>query len=189
LAAYTAIYDACALYPAPLRDLLMHLARTDLFRAKWTDAIHEEWIRSVLANRPELVREQLERTRALMNAHVRDCLVTDYESLIPGLALPDPDDRHVLAAAIRGRADVIVTYNLADFPADYLGRYGIEAQHPDEFITHLLSLDEASVIRAVKRLREGLRRPPVSAEDYLATLEHQSLPVTVAWLRPFVDVI
>jgi len=92
---FTAILDACVLHPAPLRDLLMHLALTDLFRAKWTDAIHEEWIRSVLENRLDLTREQLERTRQLMNAHVRDCLVTNYEDLIPVLTLPDPDDRHV----------------------------------------------------------------------------------------------
>jgi hypothetical protein len=74
----------------------MHLALTDLFHAKWTDAIHDEWTQSVLSARPDLTREQLERTRSLMNAHVRDCLVTDYEHLIPSLTLPDPDDRHVL---------------------------------------------------------------------------------------------
>jgi len=118
------------LYPAPLRDLLMHLALTDLIRAKWTEAIHEEWIRSVLANRPDLTREKLERTRQLMNAHVRDCLVADYEDLIPLLTLPDADDRHVLAAAIRSNADVIVTFNLGDFPPEALTKWGIEAQHP-----------------------------------------------------------
>ena len=99
----------------------MHLALTDLFRAKWTDDIHEEWMRSVLKNRPDLRREQLERTRDLMNAHVRDCLVTGYEDLIDSLALPDPDDRHVLAAAIRAGAEVIVTFNLKDFPPNALG--------------------------------------------------------------------
>ena len=94
------LYDACVLYPAPLRDLLMHLATRALFSAKWTDAIHDEWISSVLKDRSDLTKEQLERTRRLMNGHVRDCLVTGYESLIPSLALPDPEDRHVLAAAI-----------------------------------------------------------------------------------------
>src|SRR5207244_188431 len=109
-----------------------HLALTDLFGVKWTDQIHEEWIRSVLANRPDLTREQLNRTRDLMNRHVRDCLVTGYDGLIPCLTLPDPDDRHVLAAEIRGRADVIVTFNLGDFPAAVLAGYRIDAQHPDE---------------------------------------------------------
>src|SRR5947209_7691586 len=158
----TVLYDACVLYPAPLRDLLMHLALTDLFRAKWTDAIHDEWIRSVLERRPDLKREQLERTRSLMNAHVRDCLVTSYEDLIPSLNLPDPEDRHVLAAAIRSRTDVIVTFNLGDFPAETLARYGIEAQHPDDFITHLLDLAPGTVCAAVKRHRESLRNPPKS---------------------------
>jgi hypothetical protein len=133
---FTAILDACVLYPAPLRDFLMHLALTDLFHAKWTDAIHEEWIRNVLEDRPDLTREQLERTRRLMDAHTRDSIVTDYEDLIPALSLPDSDDRHVLAAAIRSGADVIVTFNLADFPPGILDKWGIEAQHPDEFIHH-----------------------------------------------------
>jgi predicted nucleic acid-binding protein len=189
VANFTAIYDACVLYPAPLRDLLMHLALTDLFRAKWTDAIHDEWIRSVLKDRPDLTREQLERTRALMNLHVRDCLVTNYEDLIPSLTLPDPDDRHVLAAAIRGRADVIVTFNLSDFPPDALARSGIEAQHPDDFVVHLLDLAPGSVCAAVKRQRESLRNPPKSAEELLATFESQGLPQTVARLRAFIDLL
>jgi predicted nucleic acid-binding protein len=189
VAHFTALYDACVLYPAPLRDLLMHLALTDLFRAKWTNAIHEEWLRNVLQDRPDLTRVQLERTRDLMNAHVRDCLVTDYEDLIPTLILPDPDDRHVLAAAVRGRADVIVTYNLKDFPADMLALHSIVAQHPDEFIKHLLNLDEGAVCAAVKRQREFLRNPPKSVEELLATFEQQSLVQTVAHLRKFSDLI
>lgn len=118
-----ALYDSCVLYPAPLRDLLMHLSLADLFRAKWTETIHDEWTRNILANRPDLTKEQLQRTRDLMNAHVRDCLVTGYESLIPALSLPDSNDRHVLAAAIRASASIIVTYNLKDFPSEWIDRY------------------------------------------------------------------
>ena len=121
MASITALYDACVLYPAPLRDLLMRVALEDLFRARWTDAIHEEWIRSAVAN-GEISRENAERVRGLMNRHVEDCLVTGYEDLIDGLTLPDPDDRHVLAAAIKAGADVIVTFNLRDFPAAELER-------------------------------------------------------------------
>jgi predicted nucleic acid-binding protein len=135
MATFTALYDACVLYPAPVRDLLMRLAMSDLFRARWTDQIHDEWIRHVLANRHDLKREQLERTRTLMNAHVRDCLVIGYEPLIDGPTLPDPEDRHVLAAAVRTGASVIVTFNLDDFPGEVLKPLGVEAQHPDEFIT------------------------------------------------------
>src|SRR5690349_1270660 len=93
-----AVYDSCVLYPAPLRDLLMHLALTDLFQAKWTETIHQEWMRNVLSNRPDLMLNQLQRTRDLMNAHIRDCLIVGYEEIIPTLSLPDPNDHHVLAA-------------------------------------------------------------------------------------------
>jgi len=95
---FTVIYDACVLYPAPLRDLLMRLALSDLYRARWTDMIHDEWTRNVLKDPPDLKAEDLERTRSLMNAHVRDSLVTGFEHLIPSVELPDADDRHVVAA-------------------------------------------------------------------------------------------
>jgi predicted nucleic acid-binding protein len=186
---FTVIYDACVLYPAPLRDLLMHLALTDLFRARWTDAIHEEWIRGVLRDRPDLTLEQLHRTRDLMNSHVRDCLITGYESLVSGISLPDPEDRHVLAAAIRAGADLIVTYNLRDFPTDCLAPFGIEAQHPDEFLGFQLDLAVHVVCGAVKRHRASLRNPPKEVDDYLATLEAQGLAQTVATLRKFADLI
>lgn len=109
---FAVIYDACVLHPAPPRSLLMHLALTDLFRARWTDAIHEEWMRGVVRDYPDVPRAKAARVRDLMNAHVRHCLVTGYEELIPALALPDPDDRHVVAAAVRAGATVIVTANL-----------------------------------------------------------------------------
>ena len=180
----TALYDACVLYPAPLRDLLMHLALTDLFRAKWTAMIHDEWMRNVLADRPDLTPEKVGRVRVLMDAHVSDCLVTDYEKLIPKLILPDPNDRHVLAAAIRGQAGVIVTYNLSDFPSATLGSYGIEAQHPNEFILRLLDLDQEKVIRAVRDQRLSLHSPPKTSEEMLDTFALQRLTKTVAALRP-----
>jgi hypothetical protein len=189
VAGITALLDACVLYPAPLRDLLMHLALSDLFRAKWTDQIHEEWMRSVLDSRPDLTREQLERTRALMNAHARDCLVTGYEDLIPTLALPDENDRHVLAAAIRGRATVIVTFNLADFPAASLAPYEIEAQHPDEFVAGLIEQHPGPACAAVKRQRESLKRPPKTVDELLAALERCQLPQTVGRLRVFSDLL
>ncbi len=189
VATFTAIYDASVLYPAPLRDLLLHLALTDLFRARWTAAIHEEWMEALLADRPDLSREKLERTRQLMDASVLDCLVEGYEDLMPGLQLPDPDDRHVLAAAIRVGADVIVTANLKHFPASALAGYGIDAQHPDQFIHHLLDLAPGPVCVAVKTHRQGLKNPPKTISQYLETLERQVLPETVAALRAFEELL
>jgi hypothetical protein len=167
----------------------MHLAITDLFRARWSDEIHDEWTRNLLRNRPDLKPQQLERTRDLMNAHVLDCLVTGYEALIEGLHLPDPKDRHVLAAAIRAGADVIVTFNLGHFPAKALKPFGIDAQHPDKFVAHLLDLAPAAVCAAAKRQRESLVNPPKTVEDYLDSLARQQLPQTVAKLRGHAELL
>jgi hypothetical protein len=186
---FTALYDACVLYPASLRDLLMHAAVTDLFRARWTDAIHDEWIRNVLKDRPDLTATQLKRTRELMNAHVRDCLVTGYESLVPALTLPDPDDRHVLAAAICCGADVIVTFNRKHFPDEALKPFGIEAQHPDDFLSYQLDLAPNVMCTAAKRQRESLKKPPKTVEEYLESLERQGLAQTVSVLRRYADLI
>ena len=186
---FTALFDACVLYPAPLRDFLMNLAITDLFRAKWTDEIHDEWIRNVLINRPDLTNDRLQRTKTLMNSHVRDCLVIGYQDLIPSLILPDMNDRHVLAAAIRAGADVIVTYNLKDFPVETLEHYGIEAQHPDEFINHLIDLAPPVVCAAVKRQRMSLKNPPQSVEELLSAYERQGLAQTVAELRLYDELL
>src|SRR5688572_858510 len=123
--AFTALYDACVRYPAPLRDFLLRLASTEICDARWTGRIHEEWWNALLKVRKNLDRATLERTRDLMNRSLPNCLVTDYESLIKGLALPDAGDRHVVAAAIRARADIIVTFNLVDFPNSYLAQFGI----------------------------------------------------------------
>lgn len=183
MANFTAIYDSCVLYPAPLRDLLMWLALSDLFRARWSNDIHEEWIRNLLEDRPDLTRERLERTRDKMNSNVRGSLVTGYKPLVEGLTLPDPDDRHVLAAAIRAGAEVIVTFNLKDFPAERLAPFGIEAQHPDEFVVHLIDLNPGVVLSFVTRCRRNLKNPSKTAEEYLDTLLAQGLPETVAALR------
>jgi predicted nucleic acid-binding protein len=159
VASFTAFYDSDVLYGSQLRNLMMHLAMTGLFRARWSDGVHEERMTRLLKNRPDLTREKLERTRMLMDKHAEDALVTGYEDLIEGLRLPDPDDRHVLAAAIRGRADVIVTRNTKHFPGDALKPFGIAAQRPDEFVVHLLDLGPGLVIEAAQRHRDSLRSP------------------------------
>lgn len=180
-----AFLDANVLYPAPMRDLLIQLAHTGLFRARWSDDVQREWIDALLRNEPRRDRAALERVRDLMNLAVRDCLVTGYDNLIPELRLPDEKDRHVLAAAIVGRCDVIVTQNLRDFPSTVLDACGIEAVHPDEFLLSRLDLAPGAFCHAVRKLRARLRHPPYSVEDYLDTLKKQGLVATAAGLASF----
>lgn len=185
---FVVLLDACVLYPAPLRDLLLSLAASDLFAAKWTDAIHDEWTRSVLKYRPE-IEEAISRTRDAMDRAVPDCKVENYEDLVDGLELPDPDDRHVLAAAIKCGAQAIVTFNLKDFPADILAKYGIEALHPDAFVELQLSLNQGKVLNAVKQQRSRLRNPPKTAAELLETFSAQGLVVTADLLKEFAELI
>lgn len=172
---FTAIFDACVLYPAPLRDFLMWLSLSGRFRARWSRDIHEEWKRNLLLNRPDLTGAQLDRTSELMDRAIPDGLVDGYQDLITGLRLPDPDDRHVLAAAIRCGASVIVTFNQRDFPTELLTSYGVESQHPDEFVDNLFNLDAAVVVTAAQRQRAQLKNPPADVDSYLETLFRQEL--------------
>ncbi|CAI8913202.1 PIN domain-containing protein [Pseudomonas sp. IT-P294] len=182
---FTAVYDACVLYPAPLRDFLMWLALSGRFRAKWSLEIHNEWKRNLLKNRPDLTAKQLDRTSELMDQALPDACVTGYENLIEGLSLPDIDDRHVLAAAIRCHASVIVTFNQKDFPCAVLGSFDIEGQHPDEFVGNLFSLDPAAVVAAAQRQRQQLKMPPMDVQTYLDLLLRQGLIKSVNALIPY----
>lgn len=157
--AFDATYDACVLHPAGLRDLLIRLATTGLFRAHWSTDILDEMVRSILRRRPDLTEAQLARTRQLMCEAVPDCLTTGYERLLDGLHLPDPNDRHVVAVAIRSGSQVIVTENLSDFPADVLRSYNVEAQTPDEFLLHLVDLSPATIFRVLEAQAAALRNP------------------------------
>ncbi|MBI5270900.1 MAG: PIN domain-containing protein [Burkholderiales bacterium] len=182
---FTAVYDACVLYPAPLRDFLMWLGLTGRFRARWSAQIHEEWKRSLLRDRPDLTFEQLNRTSELMDKAIPDALVAGHEALADSLQLPDPGDRHVLAAAIRCGANVIVTFNEKDFPSEALDPFGIEAQHPDLFIDNLFDLDPAAVISAAQRQRGQLKNPPMAVDVYLDVLLRQGLAQTTQALSSY----
>jgi hypothetical protein len=138
------LLDASVLYPAAIRDILMQLAVSNLFQAKWTADIHSEWIYSLLHDRPDINPKDLQRTRMLMNTAVRDCLITGYQHLTASLWLPDPDDRHVLAAAIVGHCNVIINQNLKDF-------YGINtAVLPQRF--HVSPSDFLGILEKVRSL-------------------------------------
>jgi predicted nucleic acid-binding protein len=182
-ARYTAVLDACVLYPAPIRDLLLSLARAGLYQARWTEEIQDEWIRNLRLQRPELSPELLERTRILMNENIPDCLITNYQKLIDCIDLPDSGDRHVVAAAIAGHADSIVTFNLKDFPSEALQQYNLEAQHPDDFIMNQFELHEITALKVVAAMRARLRKPPQSAEQLIGTLEKLQLLMTAKYLK------
>ena len=185
---FTVLLDACVLYPAPLRDLLIELATKGMFRGRWTNRIHDEWITNLPKNRPDLVKDQLERTRKLMNERVLDCLINDYEDLMKSVALPDKQDVHVLAAAIKAQARIIVTYNIKDFPTEILKKFEIEAQHPDAFLRHQLDLKLSVFLSSVKNIRQKLKKPPISASQYLSIL-FPHLPQTVSILKQYENLI
>jgi hypothetical protein len=173
-----ALYDACVLYPAPLRDILMQLASSGLVRARWSVGIHDEWMRSLRANRPDIPIAKIARIRKLMDAHAPDALVEDFEDLTPTLELPDENDRHVLSAAIRAHAQVLVTNNLRDFPAHALEPHGIEAQHPDEFLCSVLNVAPTAGRHAFRQVRARLHNPVVGVGPYLEVLRKLRLVET-----------
>ena len=185
----TAFLDANVLYPALLRDILMRLASRNLFRARWSAQVHREWMAALIRDRPDIPLARLERTRQLMDAHFEDATVEGYEHRMGSLILPDPDDRHVLAAAIYCGADTIVTTNLRDFPDAALAGLGLRAIHPDAFIRGLFDPHRNAVIDAFRRLRLSLRNPPRSTPELLAAMKAQGLPVTAATLGGFVDAL
>ncbi|MBN1172771.1 MAG: PIN domain-containing protein [Micromonosporaceae bacterium] len=180
---FVVLYDASVLYPNTLRDLLIRIAQSGLVQAKWTEQILDEVFDSLRKHRPDLDPERLERTRMLMGTAVRDWKVIGYEPLIDALRLPDPDDRHVLAAAIRARAQVIVTSNLRHFPVDELRAWDIDPKSPDQFIRDQISLDRSAVYAAIQQIADSWRHPPGSVDDVLERLERSGLAISTAELR------
>lgn len=182
--AFIVIYDANVLYPNTLRDLLIRIAQQPhLVQARWTDEILDEMLRALRKNLPDISEEKADRLRARMNSAVRDCLVTGYEPLITALDLPDPNDRHVLAAAIKVNAQVIVTRNQKHFPPSKLAPWGISRKTPDDFVYDAMDLDRQAVWACVQQIVDSRKRRPVTIDDVLGELERDSLVTSVASLR------
>lgn len=188
-ARFAVVLDACVLYPAPVRDILLHLAALSFYRPLWSKKIHEEWMSSLLRTRKNLTRDRLERTRLLMDTCFEEALIDGYECLEKGLDLPDPNDTHVVAAAIKGGADAIVTTNLKDFPKEILAHHNLEAIHPDDFIRYQYDLNPSGFLQAIGNQRKSLKNPPYSQEKFVANLEECNLVLTGSLLRDYMEEI
>ncbi len=181
--AFIVVYDANVLYPNTLRDLLIRVSQAGLVQAKWTNEILDEMLRALSRNRPDIPVGKLDRLRQLMNAAVRDCLVSGYEPLVDGVKLPDPGDRHVLAAAIKAGAQVIVTSNLKHFPPADLQQWDIEAKTPDDFMLDQIGIDGRTVAACIQQIADSRTRPPQDVEDVLSQLERDGLVESIAAVR------
>jgi predicted nucleic acid-binding protein len=182
--AFIVIYDANVLYPNTLRDLLIRIAQLPhIVQAKWTNEILDEMLDALRKNLPDISEEKADRLRERMNAAVRDCLVLGYEPLIEVLDLPDPDDRHVLAAAIKVNAQLIVTWNRKDFPHDKLAAWGVRAKSPDDFVRDAMGIDSQAVWACVQQIVDSRTKRPVTIEDVLGELERDGLVASVAAMR------
>lgn len=156
----------------------MELAMSGLFRVRWSNDIHREWMSNVVKKRPDLTLEDLESTRRSMDAAIPDGCVTGYESLIPALSLPDPNDRHVLAAAIRCGANAIVTFNERHFPPEAINEFGIHTRHPDIFIRNVDELDLGTLLTAARADIAHYKNPPPTTKEYIEDLRRAGLPMT-----------
>jgi len=182
--AFIVVYDANVLYPNTPRDLLIRIAQLPhIVQAKWTDEILDEMLRALRKNLPDISEEKADRLRERMNAAVRDCLVLGYEPLIEVLDLPDRDDRHVLAAAIKVNAQLIVTWNRKHFPQDKMAPWGVRAKSPDDFVRDTMGIDSQAVWACVQQIVDSRTRRPVTVEDVLGELERDGLVASVAAMR------
>lgn len=189
-ARYTALLDACVLFPLAVADSLMSLATAGLFAAKWTRQIEQEWITALEKQRPDL-KGRLDIRRDCMREAIPDWEITKaaWAPLVGFCNLPDPNDRHVLAAAIAGHVDCIVTANLRDFPPGICENYNIEVLDPDRFIINQWDLDHLTTMAAFKRMRARWKKPEATPEDFAQALERGRLPTTAQRIREAADLI
>lgn len=177
-ARYTALLDACVLYPLAMTDALLSLATAGLFAAKWTTRIEEEWIAALERQRPDLIG-RLEVRRNAMREAVVDWEIPEraWRHRLPGITLPDESDVHVLAAALAGHVDCIVTLNLKDFPAEILDGFGVEVIHPDTFLVHQWDIEPDTAVEAFRRMRARRRSPSSSPLEFAEALRKAGLPM------------
>lgn len=178
-----AVFDACILYPFHLRNIVVQAAVDRLVEARWSDQIHDEWIRNLAANAPTIPLERLQATRRLMNNALPGATVAAYEHLISTVSLPDPDDRHVVATAIAASASVILTWNLQDFPATELKKFGLRRQTPDAFLVELYDQAPDLTVSSLANARRNLNKSRVSVSEFIDILGKQKLTQLVTRLN------
>lgn len=183
----TAICDACVLYPFHLRNILVQASVDGLYEARWTDEIHNEWIRNLLANVPAIPPERLQVTRQLMERALPSARIGGFHHHIDSLRLPDPDDRHVVAAAIEARASHILTWNVRDFPAGELKKHGLVRRTPDAFLAGLYGQAPDLLVASLANARRNLSKSGASAAGFLDMLRDQKLIQLEKRLQGHVD--
>lgn len=172
MARFSAVLDACVLVPIAQADTLLCLAEADLYRPLWSTRILDEAVRALESIHADMKESGAARARAdIMNVAFDDACVDGWEPLVDAIDLPDENDRHVVAAAAHGRADLIITANLKDFPATALNRFHLEAQSPDEFLQNQLDLDPERVMTALRVQAAATRNPALTVADVLASLD------------------
>ena len=168
--ALVALLDANVLYPAYLRDALLRLAEAEIYQVRWSRQILDEMARNVLENNPELPEERIERLVRTMERAFPEAMVTRHEPLVPSMT-NDPKDRHVMAAAVRGRADVIVTLNVRDFSPEACEPHDVDVQTPDEFLQYQWGIGDLDFLLGVfEDWASHLTNPPLALEELLERL-------------------
>ena len=173
---FTCVLDTNVIYPITIRDLLFWFAYFDLFTPKWSTHIFDEW--EEVMKRKGVPEKVIEKRKQIANEAFPDALVTNYEGLIEGLDLPDAKDCHVLAAAIKTNANIIVTNNLKDFPHDHLSSYGLSAKDADDFLTDLVDLNHGTALKAFKEMVFHRRDPDMDEYEVLDQLRAHGLKDT-----------
>lgn len=185
---FVVVLDANVLYPFRMRDVPLRFAEAGLYRARWTDRILEEWRRNLLKAKPHLEENIGSQMRAMARAFP-EAWVEGYEDLIDSITLPDPDDRHVVAAAIMADAEHIVTENLRDFPPAAIARFGLEAISADDFLTSTFELYPSDAVAALRTMRAAYKNPPMTASAFLFDLQRSALPKLASLAKEHIDVL
>jgi predicted nucleic acid-binding protein len=178
---FIAVLDTNVIYPVVIRDLLFWFAHYDLYTPKWSKRIFIEWER--VMERKVVSKDEIQRRLQVANKAFPDALVNNYEGLLKTLELPDPDDCHVLAAAIKTNANVIVTSNLKDFPGNYIESFGLKVKSADDFLTDIIDLNPDEAVKAFKEMVLNKKKPELDEYHVLDMLRNSGLNDTANYLH------